>query len=229
MAGTRRDGRKQNQIRPMEVEQGLLNRADGSSRFVQGNTSVLAAVYGPAPAKFSAQEKADRARVEVDFREEKGFGSGLGAEMAMFLRRSLEGVILLAHYPRTVISIIVQVIIDDGAVLSTALNAATVALINAGVEMTALALSVTCCVCSMPSRSIVLDPCKMEEDQACATTVLATENAVGGVLSSRATGAMSKEEYFACCEAAVLGSAAVRSFVRLSAEQKIRRELETIR
>lgn len=123
-----------------------------------------------------------------------------------------------------------KVIVDDGAVLSAALNAASMALLNAGVEMTGIALSVTCCITdSMSGRSVLLDPCKSEEAEAAATAAVATLSAGGGVLSCRAVGLMSREEYFACCEAAALGTAAVRSFVRLSAEQKVNREVETLR
>lgn len=114
--------------------------------------------------------------------------------------------------------------------LSAALNAAAMALLNAGVEMTGIALSVTCCITTASaSRSVILDPCKAEEGEAAAVAVVATLSAGGGVLSCRAVGAMSREEYFACCEAAALGTTAVRSFVRLSAEQKANRESETIR
>lgn len=122
-----------------------------------------------------------------------------------------------------------QVIVDDGSILSVALNAATIALINAGVEMTGIALSVTCSILPASERAVILDPSKAEEEQAAATAVVATLSAGGGVLSCRAIGTMSREEYFACCEAAAVGTTAVRSFVRLSAEQKINREAETIR
>lgn len=103
------------------------------------------------------------------------------------------------------------------------------ALLNAGVEMTGMALSVTCCITPAPARAVILDPSKAEEDHAAATATVATLNAGGGVLSCRAVGAMGREEYFACCEAAALGTTAVRSFVRLSAEQKVNREAETLR
>lgn len=106
---TRRDGRNANQIRPLAVEQGILNRADGSARFVQGNTSVLAAAYGPAPAKSSWMQKADGATVEVNFKPESGLSSPSDAEREMLLRRSLEEVILRSRYPRCVVSVVVQV------------------------------------------------------------------------------------------------------------------------
>lgn len=125
-------------------------------------------------------------------------------------------------------------IVDDGSVLSAALNAASMALLNAGVEMTGIALSVTCCITKSPPadravRTVILDPSKAEEDDSAAVAVIATRSAGGGVLSCRAVGAMGREEYFACCEAAALGTTAVREFVRLSMEQKVVREAQTVR
>ncbi len=111
---TRRDGRKANQIRPLAAEQGILNRADGSARFVQGNTSVLAAVYGPAPAKTMRLERAEGATVDVNFKPESGVASPADSEREALLRRSLEEVVLRSRYPRAVVSVVIQVR-DGGA------------------------------------------------------------------------------------------------------------------
>lgn len=46
-------------LRELHSELGLLTRADGSARLVQGSTAVLCAVYGPAEVKIS-KEKCDR-------------------------------------------------------------------------------------------------------------------------------------------------------------------------
>lgn len=105
----RRDGRNDNQIRPLAAEQGILNRADGSARFLQGNTSVLAAVYGPAPAKVARLEKADAATVDVNFKPESGIMSPADSERELLLRRSLEEVVLRSRYPRCVVSVVIQV------------------------------------------------------------------------------------------------------------------------
>ena len=45
--GLRIDGRKPDQLRPVKMEIGVLKNADGSAYVEQGNTRVLAAVYGP--------------------------------------------------------------------------------------------------------------------------------------------------------------------------------------
>ena len=44
------------ELRALSYELGLLERADGSARVVQGATSVLCAVYGPAEVKISKEE-----------------------------------------------------------------------------------------------------------------------------------------------------------------------------
>lgn len=108
---TRADGRTANQIRPLAAEQGILNRADGSARFVQGNTSVLAAVYGPGPTRSTWLEKADGATVDVTFKSENGgiMSASADADLEVFLRRSLEEVVLRSKYPRAVVSVVIQV------------------------------------------------------------------------------------------------------------------------
>lgn len=52
-------------------ERGLLQRADGSARWSQDKTSVLAAVYGPR-STFGRKEDSERAVVEVIFKPHAG-------------------------------------------------------------------------------------------------------------------------------------------------------------
>ena len=61
----RRDGRTNDQLRPLSAEFSVLAAADGSARLTCGDTSVLAAVYGPRPARSSKLELPDRGLLEV--------------------------------------------------------------------------------------------------------------------------------------------------------------------
>lgn len=45
--GFRFDGRKPNELRRIRFKKGVFGQADGSAYLEQGNTKVLAAVYGP--------------------------------------------------------------------------------------------------------------------------------------------------------------------------------------
>ena len=41
------DGRRANELRKVKCKMGLFDKADGSAYFEQGNTKVVAVVYGP--------------------------------------------------------------------------------------------------------------------------------------------------------------------------------------
>ena len=48
--GLRADGRRSKELRRIRCRQGVFGQADGSAYLEQGNTKVLAAVYGPHEA-----------------------------------------------------------------------------------------------------------------------------------------------------------------------------------
>lgn len=54
-------------------------------------------------------EKADSATVDVNFKPESGITSPADAERELLLRRSLEEVVLRSRYPRCVVSVVIQV------------------------------------------------------------------------------------------------------------------------
>ena len=58
--------------RTLLCERGLLQRADGSARWSQSNSSILAAVYGPR-ATVSRKEDPQQAVVEVVFKPKSGY------------------------------------------------------------------------------------------------------------------------------------------------------------
>lgn len=45
--GLRLDGRREKELRQIKIEVGTVSSADGSAFVQQGNTKVLATVYGP--------------------------------------------------------------------------------------------------------------------------------------------------------------------------------------
>ena len=45
--GIRMDGRKAGDLRPIEIETGVIPVADGSARVIWGNNHAVAAIYGP--------------------------------------------------------------------------------------------------------------------------------------------------------------------------------------
>ncbi len=49
--GLRVDGRRPEELRKIKCKLRVLSKADGSAYFEQGNTKVVAAVYGPKEVK----------------------------------------------------------------------------------------------------------------------------------------------------------------------------------
>ncbi|KAF0303346.1 Exosome complex component RRP41 [Amphibalanus amphitrite] len=156
--GLRVDGRRAHELRNVECRLGVFGRADGSAYLEQGNTRVLATVYGPHEAR-AAQRRHDVASINCQYRQavfsgwERGRRAGGGGdrraqELGALLQNTLESVVLVELYPRSQIDVYVQVLqvsmliarndkILTRTVVRTppASNAATLALIDAGVAL----------------------------------------------------------------------------------------------
>lgn len=61
--------------RPLVSERAVLERADGSAKWVQDGTAVLAAVHGPTAAG-QRREDAERAVIQVLFKPRNGVPGG---------------------------------------------------------------------------------------------------------------------------------------------------------
>ena len=170
MTSFRLDLRDTSQLRVQECEVGLNSEASGSSRYKQGNSCVIANVYGPMNCKYSRQEKFDRCHVEFEYNICGFSGSNTITEerdMEIFLEDSLLSSICLQKYPHLMLIIQVTVIQDDGSIKSSALNACAIALVNAGLIMNSIPSSITLSVISGVSgdkTSFLIDPTKDEEN-----------------------------------------------------------------
>src|SRR4030065_2764710 len=58
--GNRLDGRKFDELRPIKIEVGTLEKADGSAYIEQGKNKILAAVFGPREMHPKHLAQADR-------------------------------------------------------------------------------------------------------------------------------------------------------------------------
>eukprot|EP00727_Mastigamoeba_balamuthi_P007731 m51a1_g3579 hypothetical protein (220) ;mRNA; r:1118841-1119714 len=148
----RTDGRQADQLRPLDCEESLLTRCDGSSRFSHGHTCYMAAVYGPAEAESHAALP-DRAIVTVSVRPRTnpaagpgGPGGPLEREWEDVARRAYAQAVRTQLHPRAAVSVVLQCVADDGAALAVALNAGVAALVDAGVQMASLPTFAACAV-----------------------------------------------------------------------------------
>jgi 3' exoribonuclease family, domain 1 len=143
----RPDGRSENTIRPLSCEFGTLQNCDGSAVWKSGRTSVLVAVHGPVAPRQPQYESSTGCLVSVVIKSNNNSmstSSTYNTEWETFLTQQLTACIIRELYPRCVISVMVQILHDDGSVLATALHAAVSALLDATIEMKYLPTAVTC-------------------------------------------------------------------------------------
>ena len=210
--------REPNELRPIACTQGLLNRADGSSRFSQGDTTVLVAVYGPMTPKRSKHEKKEGATLDVVFQPAIGTPTPKEKDYERIIRNIFEAVVLTSKFPRSLIRIVVQILEDKGSVFATAINATCLALMDAGIEMSSLVCAVNC---SIEQSDICLDPTSEEVSPSVCLAMRA--NGEGGkdrrVLASSTRGEISAEQYFRCINVATRASTTILAFYRLKLKQ----------
>ncbi|EOX95793.1 3'-5'-exoribonuclease family protein isoform 1 [Theobroma cacao] len=142
--GLRLDGRRPMEMRQIRAEIGTVARADGSAVFEMGNTKVIAAVYGPREVQNRSQQISDQALVRCEYsmanfstgdRMRKPKGDRRSTEISLVIRQTMEACILTHLMPRSQIDIFVQVLQADGGTRSACINAATLALADAGIPM----------------------------------------------------------------------------------------------
>ncbi|XP_064296153.1 exosome complex component RRP46 isoform X1 [Phalacrocorax carbo] len=204
-------------LRPFSCEQGLLSRPDGSAAFLQGDTSVLAGLYGPAEVKGS-KELPDRAALEVLLRPKVGLPGVVERSREQLLRQTCEAVVLGALHPRTAITLVLQVMNDAGSLLSCCLNAACMGLLDAGLPLSSLFCGVTCALDA--NGAIVLDPTTRQEQEARAVLTFAIDSAERKVLMATTKGSCSVEEMQQCLAAAQRAADTIFQFYRDSVRRR---------
>ncbi|XP_022728851.1 exosome complex exonuclease RRP46 homolog [Durio zibethinus] len=203
----REDGRTQNQLRPLACSRNILHRAHGSASWSQGDTEVFAAVYG-RKAGTRKNENPEKAWIEVIWKPKTGQIGKLEKEYEMILKGTLQSICILTVNPNSTTSIIIQVVNDDGAVLPSAINAACVALVDAGIPMKHLAVAICCC--APKSGYVILDPTKLEEQKIKAFAYLVFPNSVHSVLPEGSL----MDDYFYCLERGCAESVKLSDFLR---------------
>ncbi|XP_064394974.1 exosome complex component RRP41-like [Halichondria panicea] len=142
--GLRVDGRRPHELRKIQCQLGVFQQADGSAFLEQGNTKILATVYGPHDVSRRSQALHDRVYINCEYsmatfstseRKRRPKGDRLSIEISQALRQTFEAAVLTELFPQSKIDIYVQVLQSDGGNRSACINAATMALIDAGIPM----------------------------------------------------------------------------------------------
>lgn len=186
----RQDAREVHQLRRQGCEIAVLSRADGSASFTQGKTTVLASVFGKCvnhtnlislsfhstPGSTNSQG-VDRScqcgshlaqccmLIIVAFDLFLTFAQGGGATVSdarceRIIQECVSSCLLLHEAPRSLHSVAIQVVEDDGSALACAVNALSLALLDAAIPMKH---SFSASASAVSNSQIFLDPDLNEE------------------------------------------------------------------
>ena len=164
-SGLRQDGRRALELRQIRIKLGLFGQADGSAYIEHGNTKVLATVYGPHQPRGStgrSTSNATKGIVNCQYsmavfslssgeRKRKPRGDRKSQERSLQLKHAMEAIIHLELYPRSQIDIYVEMLQVDGSDYCGSVNAATLALIDAGIPIKNYAVGCTVTLINSPS------------------------------------------------------------------------------
>lgn len=142
--GLRVDGRRWNEIRRFDCRINTHPSCDGSSYVEQGNTKVMCMIQGPMEPTLRSQVNQQTANIEVNIsianfatfqRKKRLKNEKRIIELKHTLEQTFAQSVIGKLYPRTLIQINLQVLAQDGGLLSSMMNATTLALIDAGISM----------------------------------------------------------------------------------------------
>lgn len=198
--GLRVDGRRLDELRPIKLEVGLLDKANGSAYIEHGKNKILAGVFGPREAHPKHIALADRAVIKcryhmapfsVDERKSPA-PSRRELELSKVIRESLEPAIMSEYFPRATIDIFIEVLQADAGTRCAGITAASLALADAGIPMREL---VAACAAGKIEGKVVLDLSDIEDKQGDADLPVALMPKSNVISLLQMDGSLSEDEF----------------------------------
>jgi len=195
----RADGRAFDELRTLKIESGVLPNADGSAYIEMGRNKILAGVFGPREMHPKHNAKPNEAVLRcryhmapfsVDPRRSPA-PSRRDQEISMVMRSALEPAVFLDRYPRASIDVYIEVLEADGGTRCASINAAAVALVDAGIPMRDL---VAACAIGKIDDRIIVDLGDYEDKKGQSDMPVAYMPKLGKVTLLQMDGIMTPEE-----------------------------------
>lgn len=220
------DGRQADEMRsPLTIESGVIPNADGSAYIEMGRNKIVAAVYGPKemhPKRFSKPDRGvlrcryHMAPFSVDPRRSPA-PSRRDTEIGMVMSNAIAPALFLERYPRSVIDVYVEIIQADGGTRCAAINAASVALADAGIPMKDL---VSSCAAGKMDGKIVLDLGDYEDKKGAADVPVAYLPKLEEITLLQMDGILTAEETIESVELAIQGCLKVYEVQKAALKKK---------
>ncbi len=228
--GKRMDGRGLYEMREIEAKAGVVKNAEGSGYFRFGNTVAIAAVYGPRKMFPKFLQSSTKSIIKctynmVPFSTKERIKPGRSrrsTEISKVIREAFSNVIFLEEFPRTSIDIYIDILQADASTRCAALNAASIALADAGVPMRSL---LSCCSVGKIDDKIVLDICGVEDNYGQVDMPVAVDKN-NNVVLLQIDGIITKKEFSDALALALKGCAEVRKKQEEALRKKYAKEID---
>ncbi|MDP1728646.1 MAG: exosome complex exonuclease Rrp41 [archaeon] len=165
----RYDGRKMDELRPIDAKIGVVPNADGSAMFIQGDTIAIASVFGPKTHHPRNQQNPEKGVLRVHYnmlsfsvseRIRPG-NSRRSQEISKVTEWALAPVVMLDELPGTVVDVHINILQANAGTRCAGINAAAMALAHAGIPMKEM---VSAIAMGKMDKTVVADVDKEEED-----------------------------------------------------------------
>ena len=212
--GIRCDGRKVDEPRNIMIKAGVLKNANGSAYIEFGANKILCGVYGPRDVHPKHMSNTStgilRCRyhmVPYSVTERKNPApSRREIEISKVIKEALIPAVILDKFPRTAVDVFIEVLQADGGSRCAALDAASVALADAGIPMRDM---VSACAAGKVADTIVLDVNNEEDQAGQADMPVGYMPNLEKITLLQLDGVLSAEEYRRCLEIGIIGCKAV--------------------
>lgn len=215
----RADGREFNELRPLKIEAGVLEKADGSAYLEIGGNKILAAVYGPRELHVRRIMRPDMAVIRCRYNmapfsvgERKRPGPDRrSVEISKITADALRPAIFLEKFPRSTIDVFIEILEAEGGTRCAGITAASVALADAGIPMKDLVVS---CAAGKADGNVVLDLSEDEDKNGQADVPIAIMPRSGEITLLQTDGHLTPDELNKALDLAIEGC------MKISEEQK---------
>ncbi len=223
--GIRTDGRKLDELRPLKLEVGVLNNADGSAYIEQGKNKILAAVYGPREVHPRHLALPDRALLRCRYHmapfsveERKSPApSRREVELSKVIREALDPAIFSEKFPKTSIDLFIEVLQADGGTRCAGVTVASLALADAGIPMRDL---VVACAAGKIDGHLVVDLNDIEDKEGEADVPVAYMPNFDAVTLLQMDGLLTTDEFKEIADLALDGCRQIYSLQKESLKAK---------
>ena len=223
--GIRSDGRKVNETRKVTIKAGVLKNASGSAYIEFGGNKILAGVFGPRDVHPKHMSNPDTGILRVRYHMEpfsvterkKPAPSRREIEISKVIKEALEPAVMLEQFPRTAVDVFLEVLQADGGTRCAALDAASVALADAGIPMRDL---VCACASGKAADTLILDVNNEEDQAGQADMPIGYMPNLGQITLLQLDGVLTPDEFKKCVEIGIDGCKQIYEIQKNSLREK---------